>query len=56
MMKYHPSARQVAALVAGSKYVYAAGLLVIMCANCGFNADLPGTLKTDGRYEITHPR
>lgn len=49
MMKYHPTARQVAALVATSKYVYAVGLLLVMLANCDFNEDLPGTRQPDGR-------
>ena len=52
MTKYHPSARQVAALVASAKYVYAIGLILVMFANCDFNADLPGTRLPDGRCAI----
>lgn len=50
MMKYHPSARKVAALVASAKYVYAFGLILVMFANCDFNMDLPGTRQPDGRF------
>ncbi len=50
MKKFHPSSGQVAAFVAGSKYVYAFGLLVIMLiSDCDFMSDLPGKMQLDGR-------
>lgn len=51
MKKYRPTSGQVAAFVAGTKYVYAFGLILIMVlADCGVMTDLPGTLQKDGRY------
>ncbi len=42
MKRYRPTARQVAALVLGSKFIYAFGLMGLMLLNCPFDGDFPG--------------